>query len=60
MVVLTSCMYVGGCKSHFTKSALIKALPMKLIEKFDNDKLQTMEMARLTDLCCMSLSSQIM
>ena len=53
-------MYVGGCKSHFTKSALIKALPMKLIEKFDNDKLQTMEMARLTDLCCMSLSSQIM
>ena len=60
MVVLTSFMYVGGCKSHFTKSALIKALPMTLIEKVDDAELQTMEMARLTDLCYMSLSSHIM
>ena len=34
-----ACMYLGGCNSYFARSALVKALPMKIIQKFD--ELQT-------------------
>ena len=47
-----NCMYLNGCNSHFSRSALLKALPTKVMEKYDEIQAsQALETAGMRDLC---------